>query len=476
MSTMLTTVTFRATSFGLRRRLTRCLNTRTTPPPLIEDLNSRGLVAQVTSPLTVYLGVDPTARSLHAGNLLALMGLLHFHIRGHSVIALIGGATGLIGDPGGRSTERPLLSQETLQTNVNGITAQAHRFFENASLYAAKRLELNSKIQPPVVLNNIEWFQGMGLLEFLRTVGKHARVNVMIGRDRLNPWPRGDSVKNRLDSEHGISFTEFSYQLLQAYDFYLLNRKHNCRVQLGGSDQWGNIVSGIDLIRRRQDAESPEDSAREVFGLTIPLLLTSSGAKFGKSAGNAVWLDSSLTSYFDLYQFFIQISDEDAVKYLRMFTLLSHEELDAVVATHKLHPERRSAQRRLAAEVLELVHGEDAVRQAQAATNVLFGATPSERTTQPKASDVIKALHSDPRLKFFASREDIMSEPVTKLAAQVGLTRSRGEARKTLLAGGFYVNNIRVSDDRSLTESDLVDGRIVILRTGKDNHAILAIE
>lgn len=231
----------------------------------------------------------------------------------------IGGATGSIGDPGGRNTERPLLSTDALEANVAGITSQAHQFFTNGLRYASKRLQLANSLPPPSILNNIEWFRGIGLLEFLRTVGKHAKVNVMIGRDRyavkscfntitITSDLFNGSVKNRLQSEQGISFTEFSYQLLQAYDFHVLNRDHNCRVQLGGSDQWGNIVSGIDLIRRRQEpeastqAESQPNTASEVFGLTIPLLLTSSGAKFGKSAGNAVWLDSTLTSHFDLYQ------------------------------------------------------------------------------------------------------------------------------------------------------------------------------
>ncbi|KAF9520278.1 hypothetical protein BS47DRAFT_1335868 [Hydnum rufescens UP504] len=463
-------------------RSARTIHSLVGRPPLIQDLRERGLVAQLTSPklsdvannesLTVYLGVDPTASSLHTGNLLALMGLLHFHLRGHSTISLIGGATGFIGDPGGRSTERPLLSAEELGLNVSGITEQVHRFFKNAESYAADRISMLycSSLASPKVLNNISWLGEMGLLPFLRLVGKHAKVNVMIGRD---------SVKSRLDSEQGISFTEFSYQLLQAYDFYVLHRDHGCRVQIGGSDQWGNIVAGLDLIRRQappRTASSPvAGTDEEAYGITLPLLLTSSGEKFGKSAGNAVWLDNNLTSFYDFYQFFLRVEDADVSSYLRKFTLLPIEQIENIVTGHMSQPELRTAQKVLASEVTELVHGNLATRQAKAATSILFHPT----TAVVRASDIIAAFHSNPRMVLIpVSRSaEIIGESLTKLSARYNQTASRGEARKLLQSGGFYLNNQRVnSADRVLQFSDLIDERIAILRTGKDNHLILALD
>jgi len=377
-----------------------------------------------------------------------------------------------VGDPGGRTTERKLLTQEELTGNSESITRQVHHFFEHGEKYVRKRQSPSdfSTTKPPKVVNNLEWLGGMGFLEFLRTVGKHAKVNVMLTRD---------SVKSRLASDQGISFTEFSYQLLQAHDFYTLHHKYCCRLQIGGSDQWGNIVAGIDMIKRRRGDEHPPTSAspsdedsEPAFGLTIPLLTTASGEKFGKSAGNAVWLDNNLTSVFDFYQFFLRVADTDASKYLKLLTFRSVEEIDALMVEHERHPEKRIAQRMLASEVTELVHGEEGVKQAEATTRALFDTNPSD----VRASDVIKALRNDPRLVLVPASE-ALDQPLTKLSSTFKQTRSRSEARKLLLAGGLYLNNSRVQDvNHILQQSDLLDGRLAILRAGKDNHLIIALE
>ncbi|KAI7865165.1 hypothetical protein BDF14DRAFT_1092826 [Spinellus fusiger] len=320
--------------FGVRRLLL----SYSTQSNAVTDMTQRGLIAQLTSsdviqftnkPTTIYCGVDPTAKSLHLGNLVTLMGILHFHIRGHQTIALVGGATGSIGDPSGRQSERVPLSQQVLTANVQGIEAQIHRFFSNGTAYAQQH-GFHQETVTPKVLNNYTWFQSMSALELLGEVGRYARVNTMLGKE---------SVKTRLDSTQGISFTEFSYQLLQAYDFWHLYHKESCRIQLGGSDQWGNITAGIDMIHRKPypQTTAEEHSQETAFGITIPLLLTSTGEKFGKSAGNAVWLDETMTSVFDFYQFFMKTQDEDVSRYLSMLTLLDSKKIDTIMQEHKVN-------------------------------------------------------------------------------------------------------------------------------------------
>ncbi|KAG8906668.1 tyrosyl-tRNA synthetase [Tulasnella sp. 403] len=457
---------------------------------LVSELKSRGLVAQLTSenlaaecekPITLYSGVDPSARSLHIGNLLPLITLLHFQLRGHQPIALVGGATGSIGDPGGRSTERKLLALDEVQSNVQHITTQVHRFFENAVNYAEKRnLTLGVDVPPPKVVNNLDWYQDMPVLDFLRLVGKHAKVNTMISRD---------SVSSRLHSSQGISFTEFSYQLLQAHDFYTLHTHHGCRLQIGGSDQWGNIVAGIDLIHRRKndlpadhitespgtttDAPTPPPPKNDqVFGLTIPLLTTPSGEKFGKSAGNAVWLNPSLTSVFDFYQYFIRVSDDMVRLLLPMFTFLPLQQVAEVITEHKVDPSQRVAQKVLAREVTELVHGCQAVRQAEAATTALFDC----KDSKVRASDVVLALGNDPRL-VFVKRDELVGTSLTKLMAQHGRAKSRSEVNQVVKTGGFYMNSSKILDPRrTLQGTDLIDSGLVILRMGVDNHLVLAVD
>ncbi|KAL7419042.1 tyrosyl-tRNA synthetase [Cryptotrichosporon argae] len=529
---------------GLRlaRRCGACVRrTRlysTEPKNVLDELEKRGMVAALTSPdihthlgspATVYVGVDPSASSLHVGNLLPLMGLLHFRRWGHTGLALIGGATGSIGDPSGRSTERQALDPAALQHNVDGITAQIHRFFRRAGEYAERRrgglVEPGARSAPRAadripaagggradrameikegevhVVNNLEWTRDVTLLDFLRDVGKLARVGVMLQRD---------AVRSRLETT-GISFTEFTYQLLQANDFAHLFRHRNCTVQLGGSDQWGNIIAGIDLIRRLPGARSaapsasspssPErigsavlaptypdsdeptpraDEGDRAFGVTMPLLTTASGEKFGKSAGNAVWLDEARTSVSDFYQFFVRSTDDDVEKYLKVLTCLPFGTIADVMAGHRREPKARVAQRILAEEVTELVHGRTAVRKAQTIATALF----STSIRSLRASDVLEAFAGDPRLVRRPRAEVLGGPPASKLAVEHGLCRSRGEANRLISSGGLYLNDAPVADPRrGVSRSDLIDGRLVILRRGaldtqhapRSNHIIATV-
>ncbi|EIM82995.1 uncharacterized protein STEHIDRAFT_102490 [Stereum hirsutum FP-91666 SS1] len=441
---------------------------------VLEELDGRGFISQVTRSTelqlslqkdkqVIYSGIDPTGLSLHVGHLVPMMCLLHFHLRGHRIIPLIGGATALIGDPSGRSTERPLLSRLDLQRNIDKLRASVERFFSRAALYAETKSTDQRSLSEINVMNNIEWFEGLGLLQFLRTAGIYARVNSMIARD---------SVQARLNSQQGISFAEFSYQLLQAYDFLTLNQKMGCTIQVGGSDQWGNIISGIELINRTMSglAENDTSGPEKGFGITTPLLTTSSGEKFGKSAGNAVWLDESMTSVFDFYQFFVRTADEDVLRYLKLFTLLPLSEIEAIMEKHNRAPELRHAQKVLADEVTELVHTGDGVTHAQAATKIFFNTDLSD----VNASNVISALSSDPRLRLVQA-SDIFAIPLHKVTASVGLAASNGAAKKLISMGGLYINGKPANAEQQLAPADLIDGRLIVLRAGKANHVVLAI-
>ncbi|KAF8135393.1 hypothetical protein EV363DRAFT_1159128 [Boletus edulis] len=442
---------------------------------LVQELSSRQFVANVTrpdeltkhleQPRTVYLGIDPTAKSLHAGHLLPLMCLLHFQLRGNNVITLIGGATGLVGDPSGRMTERQLAEETQIELNTPKLTQAIQKFFSSAATYAKDRLSAQSSTLPPLrVLNNLSWLKDVNLLDFLRTTGIHFRVNNMLTRD---------SVKTRMSTQQGISFTEFTYQLLQGYDFYELSRTHGCTIQLGGSDQWGNILSGVELINKMERTTlCNEDAAKEKgFALTTPLLTTSRGEKFGKSAGNAVWLEHDMTSYLDFYQFFMRTSDSDVEKYLKLFTLLPVEEISSVVRDRQASPEHRIAQKLLAEEVTLMVHGQDGLDAAKIATQVLFG---TDYTTL-KAEQIIKSLTGDPRL-VFCTEEEMFTTSLPNLVANHKLASSKSAARQLAQAGGLYLNNKAQRDPRFLlTRGVLIDGKVAIVRTGKDNHRILAL-
>ncbi|KZS98464.1 hypothetical protein SISNIDRAFT_404137, partial [Sistotremastrum niveocremeum HHB9708] len=408
---------------------------------------------------TIYCGVDPTAPSLHVGNLVPLICMLHFSLRGHNIIPLIGGATGLVGDPSGRNTERPAILQEIVQSNAQSISSQLYTFFHRAYECASKRLSLyETPATVPAVLNNLKWYHGMQFLDFLRTVGTLAKIQAMLSKD---------SVRSRLQSEQGLTFTEFTYQLLQAYDFQTLHQTHQCTIQIGGSDQWGNIVAGIELISKSASTSEPFET--RAFGITTPLLVTSSGEKFGKSAGNAVWIDKDRTSIFDFYQYFLRTEDRDVEKFLRLLTFLPIAEIQALMAQHNRTPENRQAQRVLASELTELIHGGVGVQQAEAATQVLF----DEDLATVQASKVIPALPSD-RLTHL-SRQELFSLRVTKLAAHAKLTRSISESKELLKAGGLYVNGQRCETDIILDDSYLLDQRLVILRAGKSKHMVLAV-
>ncbi|CAO3607287.1 unnamed protein product [Cunninghamella echinulata] len=401
------------------------------------------------------------------------MGLLHFHIRGHQTIALVGGATGSIGDPSGRNSERKPLEKDILINNVNGIEKQVHRFFKNGILYAQRRTgkdhhsQINkekeevSLYKTPKVLNNYDWFSQMTALDFLGSVGRYARVNSMLAKE---------SVRSRIESTQGISFTEFSYQLLQAYDFWYLYTHHDCRIQLGGSDQWGNITAGIDLIGKRNpiDQDSPK-----AHGITIPLLLTSAGEKFGKSAGNAVWLDENKTSVFDFYQFFMKTADNDVGKYLSMFTLFDNTKIQDIINSHQKNPELRLAQKTLASEVTELVHGLDAVHRAEVATKVLFG----EDISNVSGQDILEAFVHDHHRFTELEKEKIDNIGIDQLATLIKATKSKSEAQKLIKSGGLYINNTKVNDPRQkLLSTHLIDDSICLLRTGKSSYHIIHIK
>ncbi|POY71097.1 putative Tyrosine--tRNA ligase [Rhodotorula taiwanensis] len=473
---------------------------------VVRELEQRGMLSELTSrsarehvekPITVYLGVDPSARSLHVGNLLALIGLLHFRLYGHNAVALIGGATGAIGDPSGRSTERNALAPETLSANVESISAQLTAFLDRGVAFAKSRNRRRDGAQEGQatsegsvrVVNNLDWTGGLSLLEFLSTVGKMARVSTMLSRE---------SVKSRLDSSSGISFTEFSYQLLQAYDFLRLHRDLGCTMQLGGSDQLGNIVSGIDLIRRSNHvaeaaakgvaAEAEEGAAKKedpAFGLTFPLLTTATGEKFGKSAGNAIWLDARMTSPFDVYQFFLRTTDEEVEKYLRIFTFIRIVELEGIMQDHKVNPKARIAQKILAAEATELIHGAEGLNQALAATSVFYGTDLADLVTP----EIVSALDGSPSSSSSSPavpsmltrlpRADVLGQHLEKAVLASGLLASKTQARKAIEAGTVQVNGQKVSPkshQRMISEADLLDGRLLVLKTGKSAHKAILLE
>jgi tyrosyl-tRNA synthetase len=418
---------------------------------IIDVLESRGVLDAVTNPeirekaekpLTVYCGFDPTSRNLQLGNLVAIMGLSRFQRCGHKVVAVVGGATGMIGDPSGKSEERNLLSADDVASNAEGIRENLSRF-----------LDFDHPTAPACVVNNADWFGAYSFIAFLRDVGKHFRMGSMLSKD---------SVRSRLTSEAGMSFTEFSYQVLQGYDFLHLFDEKGCTVQLGGSDQWGNITAGTDLIHKLRGGTA--------YGVTMPLVCDSAGQKFGKSAGNAVYLGADQTSYYDFYQFFLRTSDADVIRYLKIFTFLTVTEIDELAQSVAEVPERRDAQRRLATEVTQMVHGEEGLRVAQRSTSVLYG----------EAMDGLKA---DELLAIFAdvdsaelSRADVVGEAVMNVAAAAGLCKSRGEARRLVQSNGLNLNNVRVSGiEQVVTEDDLIDGQLLVLRSGKKRYHMVRV-
>ncbi|MCY3578764.1 MAG: tyrosine--tRNA ligase [bacterium] len=422
---------------------------------VLEELESRGLVQDTTDrdllarrlssgPISVYHGIDPTASSLHLGNLIGVLVLRRFQEAGHRPIALVGGATGMVGDPSGRSDERNLLDDNTLVANLSGIRSQ----LENL-------LDLDGEAQ---LVNNYDWTRDLTLIEFLRDTGKHATVNQMAAKH---------SVRSRMESETGISFTEFTYMLLQAYDFWWLHTHHQCELQIGGSDQWGNITAGVDLIRRRSGAQA--------HGLTWPLLTRSDGAKFGKTAEGAIWLDPNLTSTYRFHQYFVQIPDEDVERSLLQFTMLPVGEIIEAVEAHQRDPGRREAQSILANEVTSLVHGPGAAVAAEKAARILFGSPVEdidEAALEAVAAEVPSSEIPDGEFDAAADRFDLV-----ELLASTGLAKSKGDARRGLSEGSVYVNNERVSGDETAVGVDrLLHGRYLLLRRGKRRYHLLRVK
>jgi len=410
---------------------------------VLDDLNWRGLIAQSTdldairadldqAPITVYCGFDPTAESLHAGNLLQLTTLRRFQLFGHRPIALAGGATGLIGDPSGRSSERAFVTREEVTARLQRIKPQLERFLDFSGGAA-------------LLVNNLEWTEDLSALDFLRDVGKHFSVNVMLARE---------SVSARLEGG-GISYTEFSYMLLQSFDFLELFRRHGCRMQTGGSDQWGNIVAGLDLIRRVEGGSG--------HALTTPLVTSATGEKFGKSTGGGrLWLDPDLTSPYAFYQYWINVDDRDAGPYLRFFTFLDREEIEALDRDTAERPQARAAQRRLAQELTTLVHGPNETERVEAASRALFGQ--GELSALDEAT-LTAALSEAPSAQVTGELPS-----VADLLALTGLAASKSAARRTVSEGGAYVNNQRISDPEAVpAAADLLHGRWLVLRKGKRN-------
>ena len=422
---------------------------------LAQDLRFRGLIHQMTDPLleerldgaelTVYSGFDPTADSLHVGHLLQICNLRRLQLGGHRPIALAGGGTGFVGDPGGKSEERVLLSEEALRANLQGIHGQLERFLDFGG---------GGSGPPAVLVNNADWLEPMTLFGFLRQVGKHFTVNQMVAKD---------SVRSRLvRADQGISYTEFSYMLLQAYDFLHLFDTYGCQLQLGGSDQWGNITAGIELIRKVRH--------HEAWGLTTPLVLKDDGTKFGKSESGTVWLDEARTSPYQLYQFFFRSEDAMVADYLRYFTFLPHDEIIELDHAAVQHPERRDAQRALARQVCTLVHGESETVRAEEAAGALFGEALGgldERTLLDVFADA-------PSTTLSRSRLDDHSLSLVDLLVETGLEDSKSRARTTVGQGGAYVNNRREADQsRVVNQADLLVDQYLVLRRGKREYHLV---
>jgi tyrosyl-tRNA synthetase len=423
---------------------------------IFEELRWRGLVADctdgeeltkrlATGPLTLYCGFDPTADSLHVGNLVPLLALRRFQLNGHHPIALAGGATGLIGDPSGKTAERQLITRDLLDHNIAKVKEQL-----------AKLLDFETKKNPARLLDNADWTTPVSYLDFLRDIGKHFSVNMMIAKE---------SVRARMeDRESGISYTEFSYMLLQAFDFYELRRQHDCELQIGGSDQWGNITAGMDLCRKKLGAH--------VFGLTLPLITNADGSKFGKTVAGAVWLDPAKTSVYRFYQFWIRTDDRDVIGRLKFFTFLSQEEIADLERQHQEKPEARTAHKVLAKSVTDLLHGPAATAEAVRASEILFGgelAGISEATF----NDIIGEV---PTKEIPRSRFEGAGMLLVELLVESGLSPSKGQARKDIEGGGININNLRESNtQRAVTANDLLFGRYLLLRKGKRNYSAINV-
>jgi tyrosyl-tRNA synthetase len=421
---------------------------------VLEELQWRGLIADCTDtpaltektakePITLYCGFDPTADSLHVGNLVPLLGLRRFQLLGHKPIAVAGGATGSIGDPSGKTQERQLLTREILSANIAKVKEQLRRL-----------LDFETTKNPAQLVDNADWTAQVRFMEFLRDIGKHFSVNQMVAKE---------SIRARMeDREVGISYTEFSYMLLQAFDFYVLARDRDCALQIGGSDQWGNITAGIDLCRKKL--------GRTAYGLTLPLITNADGTKFGKSEAGAIWLDPARTSVYKFYQFWVRTDDRDVVRYLKFFTFLTQPEVNDLESQHNTNPGTRTAHKALARSVTDLIHGPRATEEAIRASEILFGG---------KLEDVSETVFEHivgevPTKEIAATDLQGDGRPLVDLLVQSGLCSSKGQARKDVESGGVYLNNIRqTAPQHGITTSQLLFGKHLVLRKGKTNYVVL---
>ncbi|MFC4220974.1 tyrosine--tRNA ligase [Flagellimonas marina] len=426
----------------------------------VQELQWRGMVHDVMPGAeehlmeemrAAYVGIDPTADSLHIGHLVSVMMLRHFQLAGHKPFALVGGATGMIGDPSGKSAERNLLDEKTLRHNQEAIKGQLSRFldFESAAENAA------------VLVNNYDWMKDFSFLGFIRDVGKHITVNYMMAKD---------SVKKRLssDAKEGMSFTEFTYQLVQGYDFLYLYQNHDCTLQMGGSDQWGNITTGTELIRRIGGGKG--------FALTCPLITKADGTKFGKTEGGNVWLDAERTSPYKFYQYWLNTSDEDAEKYIKIFTFLGKEEIEDLVAEHTEAPHLRTLQKKLAEEITTMVHSKEDLENAMKASDILFGKSTSTDLKQLNEKTFLDVFEGVPQAQISISELTPGLDMIGALAAKTNFLSSNGEARRELKQNSISVNKEKIKEDYLITEDDLINNKFVLLQRGKKNYFVLVVE
>ena len=425
----------------------------------VEELKWRGLLHDImpeteeyllNNKTAGYIGFDPTADSLHIGSLVQILILKHFQKAGHKPIALVGGATGMVGDPSGKSAERNLLDETTLQKNIEGVKAQLTRFldFENAENAAE-------------LVNNFDWMKDISLIDFVRDTGKHITVNYMMAKD---------SVKKRLGSEskEGMSFTEFTYQLFQGYDFYHLYKEFDCKLQMGGSDQWGNITTGTELIRRKLQGKA--------YAITVPLVTKADGTKFGKTEGGNVWLDADRTSPYKFYQYWLNSSDEDAEKYIKIFTFLDKQSIESLIEEHKNAPHLRLLQKKIGEEVTVMTHGQEAFENAIKASNILFGKSTADDLKSLNEQTFLDVFDGVPQATLSKGNLNEGLDMINALATKTNFLKSNGEARRSLKENSISVNKEKVKEDFIITSSDLIAEKYVLLQRGKKNYFLLKIE
>ena len=425
----------------------------------VEELKWRGMIHDIMpgtedhlqkEMTTAYVGIDPTADSLHIGHLVSVMLLKHFQLSGHRPVALLGGATGMIGDPSGKSQERSLLNEETLMQNQEGLMAQLKKF-----------LDFSEDVpNAALMVNNYDWMKDYTFLDFIRDIGKHITVNYMMAKD---------SVKKRIshDSKEGMSFTEFTYQLVQGYDFLFLYDDINCKLQMGGSDQWGNIVTGTELIRRKRGGEA--------FALTCPLITKSDGGKFGKTEEGNVWLDPKYTSPYKFFQFWINVSDQDAEKYIKIFTLLPKDEIDGIISEHREAPHQRLLQKTLAREVTTMVHSEEDYKAAVDASEILFGKATAESISNIREDMFLSVFEGVP--SFELDQERGSASIMEILSSKTSVFNSKGELRRMVQGGGLMINKKKVTDPESnLDRYDFINGKYLIVQKGKKNYFLIILK